>query len=233
MIKAISLDFWGTIAVFNPEYSRARTRLLAANFGLPEDEANARYKRVKSACDQEAEESGHAMTPLNAVSRLVKGTTICPVQLLEQLEQRAREFPPIMHPEIPAVLRRVQKNGIVVGISSNTNFLGGRLVQSFFNIPWNFRVYSDELGVSKPSRHFFRTVRLRAERCASIDSASEILHIGDNSICDVAGAHGVGMMAELVKSPDDTVSILKQYARPSRYGSDSETLPSQLAQVGS
>ena len=217
MIQAISLDFWGTIATFNPEYSRARTKLLAEAFGIPEAEADARYKAIKKACDREAEEAGIAMTPLNAVERLVRGTSICPVELLESLEQRARADPPLLHPEVTPLLREIKERGVVIGISSNTNFLAGRLVQSFFDIPWDFTVYSDELGVSKPSPHFFRTAALRAARHTSLYSNAEVIHIGDNAICDFKGAQAVGMKAELVRNPDDTVSFLKAFTPECRY----------------
>lgn len=216
MNKIISLDFWGTIAVFNPAYAAARTRYLADLFGLPEDEAHARYQFVKRSCDHNAEHSGAAVTPLLAIKTLLGDTILSgernAVTVLADFEQLVRDNPPLLHPEIPDLLAEMRDEGFIVGVASNTNFIAGALVQSIFKLPWAFTVYSDELGVSKPDSAFFETVIKRASECAGLDYPSahiDMLHIGDNSVCDVDGAIQAGIKGRLVKSPDETVGLLR------------------------
>ena len=60
---AISLDFWGTIALHNPDYRAEVTRYFAKILSVSDHEGEARYKLVKDACDLEAEMRGTAVTP--------------------------------------------------------------------------------------------------------------------------------------------------------------------------
>lgn len=213
MIKAISLDFWGTVAVFNPEYAAARTRYLASLFGLPLDEAHSRYQFVKRSCDNEAELKGTAMTPLAAVKRLLAVAPVpvmdSAVTVLEEIENLVRAYPPLFHTPIGDTVLRLQNKGIIVGVSSNTNFIRGSLVEEIFadQIEWDFAVYSDEIGVSKPDPEFFNMV---AKGACSLCVKSLIIHIGDNSVCDLKGAADAGMQSALVKSPEETNTRLEK-----------------------
>jgi putative hydrolase of the HAD superfamily len=214
MIKVVSLDFWGTIAVFNPDYAAARTEFLADLFGLPTEEAHTRYKSVKHHSDKQAETFGTAITPLVAVKRLLEGKKLTrpmsAVDVLAVTERLVLDYPPILHEEIPVLIDQLQQQDIHVGVSSNTNFIAGKLVESIYDLPWDFAVYSDELGVSKPDGDFFRTVLARGRDRAGAIPAHYFLHFGDNENCDVKGAMRVGMDARRVRSPDDTVKMLKR-----------------------
>jgi putative hydrolase of the HAD superfamily len=212
MNKVISLDFWGTIAVFNPEYSKARTRLLSEIFERPEDEAHARYQVVKRGCDHRAETTGEAVTPLVAVKMLLLGSGCkeSPVTVLSRIEELVHTYPPLLHRDVRATIQQLRLDGYIVGVASNTNFIAGALVQKIFDLPWDFAVYSDELGVSKPDKDFFLTVATRAAAAAGSSLLThEITHIGDNSVCDVRGAQAVGMVGLLTKSPSQTMAMLK------------------------
>ncbi|MBK6737835.1 MAG: HAD family hydrolase [Haliea sp.] len=211
MIKAISLDFWGTIAVFNPQYSSARTRYLSDLFGVSEDEASARYKRVKRDFDHRAEQAGAAVTPLVAVKTLLGECPGNAASILRDIEQLVRDHPPLLHPEIPELLMRLNRAGYVVGVSSNTNFLAGKLIQSIFNLAWDFAVFSDELGVSKPDPDFFSTVVVQVNALSSRTiRPGNVIHIGDSAVCDLDGAMTAGLQGLLVNSPDETVFALKE-----------------------
>ncbi len=217
MSKVLSLDFWGTIAVFNPKYSAARTALFARVLKLPEDEAHARYQYVKRKCDHQAEHFGTGVTPLVAIQRVLEGAKVSPdnhpVAILEMLEDLVRKHPPLLHPGIAGCLMELQTYlGWTVGVASNTNFIRGGLVEEIFHkdLRWDFTVYSDEIGVSKPDPAFFHSVVRGARQAKQTRGifASDVLHIGDNSTCDVRGAQRIGMQAELTKSPEQTVAIL-------------------------
>lgn len=218
MSKIISLDFWGTIAVFNPQYAAARKRYLATLFNRPEEEAHARYQYVKRGCDHSAEHFGKAMTPLVAVKTMIEGMKLYPtiaghdphaVNILADFEQMVRDNPPLLHDEFAQLLRDMREEGFIIGVASNTNFIAGALVQSIFNLDWSFAVYSDEIGVSKPDPDFFRTVLVRARKAAGrFVGVDEIIHIGDNSVCDQRGAQRIGMKGWLTHSPDETMQML-------------------------
>lgn len=229
VIKVISLDFWGTVAVFNPEYAKARTAYLAELFNLPEDEAHARYQLIKRTCDAEAEKKGAAITPLRAVKQMLEGSRVqkTALQVLEDIEGLVRAHPPIMNDDIKGTIFDLQRyKGYVVGVSSNTNFIRGALVHDLHDVDWDFEVYSDELGVSKPDPDFFGVVIREGRRAFEQRypdwrgtsypdgrlSVHDMLHIGDNSVCDQRGARAAGMMGWLTKSPQETLGYLDKIA---------------------
>lgn len=205
-IKCISLDFWGTVAVYNPAYAKARTQFLSELFGLPEQEAHARYQFLKRSYDNNAEKTGEAVTPLQAIKSLLSDQNINAVIVLESFEQMVRDHPPILHPDLRQAMIDLQSRDIIVGVSSNTNFIAGSLLQDIFQLPWNFAVYSDEIGLSKPDPDFFRMV-IKKSGCAS----SEIIHIGDNTVCDVHGASEMGIGSKYTSGPEETIQLLNRF----------------------
>lgn len=214
MKQVISLDFWGTVVVFNPEYAKARTAFLAELFELPSDEAHARYQYIKRKCDYDAEHFGTAVSPLVAVKRLLEGQKTTrvtnAVEVLDAINQMVRDHPPLIGDGIlGSILELTHYKGFIVGLSSNTNFIRGQMVQDLLGFDVAFSVNSDEIGVSKPDPDFYRMVRKAGENCGG----SGFLHIGDNSVCDVRGAQRAGMQAMLTKSPKETVRILDDLAK--------------------
>jgi|GEM_PF-2561348 len=215
MPQAISLDFWGTLAVFNPAYSAARTAYLAGLAGISEAEASARYRSVKRRLDGRAEQFGAAVTPALAVRRLLEklppARAIVATEVQLGIEALVRDFPPILTVRTREALRHAADAGIVLCLSSNTNFIGGELLSGLFaDLPFHCRVYSDEVGVSKPHPKFFRAVLRAVLRHRPRIRPEEITHIGDHPICDFAGAERAGMMVVLVRSPADTVATIER-----------------------
>lgn len=216
-MKIVSLDFWGTIAVFNPAYSKARTAFLAKLFGVSEKEADQQYKSIKHGLDQKAEAFGTAYTPLSCVKQLLECRNLTrdtnAVEVLDVIEQLVRDNPPIIEPEMFDVLTEAREQGHVVGISSNTNFIRGSLILEIFgDLVTMFNVHSDEIGVSKPDPDFFRTVIKRAREAAGEPyyCPRAMTHIGDNAKCDVAGATRAKMKGLLTHNPQETISILRE-----------------------
>jgi len=98
----------------------------------------------------------------------------------------------------------------VLCLASNTNFLGGALVTELFpDLPFHGRVYSDEIGASKPHPGFFGEVVREVRRHAPGLDPSEITHVGDHPACDRGGAERAGLAAVLVRSPADTDAAVR------------------------
>jgi FMN phosphatase YigB (HAD superfamily) len=211
--QVISLDFWGTIARFNPAYAAARTAYLAELFGCAEAEASAHYLQIKHQLDARAERHGEALTPLRAVGLLIEGRRCAgeatAEDVLRALEALVRAHPPLLHPEVAGLIAALRARGALVGLASNTNFIAGALIQSIFRLPWDFEVYSDELGASKPHPRFFEAVRARAEARRPGIAPQTITHIGDNAACDHQGAERAGIRGLLTASPEQTVALLR------------------------
>lgn len=213
MQQVISLDFWGTIARFNPAYAAARTAYLAALFGCAEAEASAHYRQIKHQLDAEAEHHGEAVTPLRAVGRLIAGRRCAggatAEAVLAALDALARAHPPLLHPEVPGLLDALRARGVVVGLASNTNFLSGALLAELCPLPLDFAVYSDALGASKPHPAVFAAVLAGAQARRPGLAPQQVTHIGDNPVCDVEGAQRAGMSGLLTASPEQTAALLR------------------------
>lgn len=213
MQQVISLDFWGTIARFNPAYAAARTAYLAELFGCAEAEASAHYRQIKHQLDAQAERHGEALTPLRAVGRLIAGRRLAggatAEAVLAALEALARAHPPLVHPELPGLIGALRARGVVVGLASNTNFLSGALIAERCPLPLDFAVYSDGLGASKPHPAVFAAVLAEAQARRPGLAPHQITHIGDNPVCDVEGAQRAGMVGLLTASPEQTVALLR------------------------
>lgn len=213
MTHALSLDFWGTLAMFNPAYTAARTSLLAELSGLPEAEAAARYKAVKRQLDADAERFGTAVTPTVACERLL--AVLHPVrptasdELRQNLEALARRSQPILTADTASALHRAADAGLVLCLASNTNFLAGALMTELFaGLPLHARVYSDEVGVSKPHPNLFRAVLEDIRRHRPDTTPEQVTHVGDHPVCDQSGAERAGFQAVLVRSPAETVGAI-------------------------
>jgi putative hydrolase of the HAD superfamily len=217
MTRAISLDFWGTVATPNPQYGAARKKFFSELFGIDEDEAHSRYLAVKRHCDSSAEAEGESITPLVAVKRVLadhqRTRTTNAAEVLLELEEIVRKHPPIIHPDIPGLIADLQSHhDVVIGVASNTNFIRGSLQDEHGHIGWDFCVYSDEIGVSKPDPDFFSTVVSEASRrCEERLSPDDVLHMGDNRVCDLGGASKAGLRALLVTDPDNTAAFLRNF----------------------
>lgn len=215
MFKVITLDFWGTLAEANPDYAKARTELLVQTLGMTTEESAGLYLRVKHLLDGDAEASGKSLTPITAMRRLLDHTNcsnLSAASMSFTLQKLAVLFPPRIPDGMLDALSKLRSHGLLVGVASNTNFLGGEFVQGLVGLKsphtLDFSVSSDLVGASKPSRDFFDMVNHAVSDLVGEVATADILHIGDNAICDGDGAKNAGMSCRITKSPAETLSIL-------------------------
>jgi len=95
-------------------------------------------------------------------------------------------------------------------ILSNTGFIKGptlRKVLEQLNIAqyFDFQLYSDEAGLSKPNKEFFQLLLDEIAIIRSIER-DQIIHIGDNIKTDIQGAENMGIKSLQVNS--NNVSLI-------------------------
>lgn len=221
-VNHVSFDVWNTLVVPNPEYAAARNQYLALLFNKPVEEVKAQYTKTKRVFDQAAEYNGES-TPIRQVfARLYNDMGApCNQLVLHEVEIGChalfRRYPPGIVPGMVEMLQQLSAKGYTISIASNTNFISGEMMRSTvfddMEVKFDFQLYSDELGCSKPHIDFFLNIGIAANN-AHIKRGnykllpSNILHVGDNHVCDVFGAHREGMKALLVKDPQHTVELL-------------------------
>lgn len=192
MITNVSLDYYGTIAQPNENYAKLRTEFLSDFFKVTPEVLNQKYKEVKKYIDWVLINDNH-VAHLETLSSLAKklnhsGGESTQVYLSQTLEQLFFENPPIISEKVLSLISQLQNRGLVINIASNTHFSKGRWIKSHMsNIQclnlFNFTLFSDEIGYSKPQFGFFRTLVDRAGVMPE-----NICHVGDSLACDGAAA---------------------------------------------
>jgi FMN phosphatase YigB (HAD superfamily) len=213
-LKVVSLDVWNTLIRANPNFAWARTRYLSTELSLPVNIINAAYREIKDTADRVAENKGECvsnMTIYKSFLSLLGRHHYNWLKLRRGLERIFAKYPPYAMPETIETLRDLQTRGIALSIASNTNFIRGdalyNIVLKTWEIDWKFLVFSDQLLQAKPHPRFWNIVTRRAKKFAGA-KPWEILHIGDNKICD-----GACLIANIkfqhINGPIDLVQVLE------------------------
>ena len=226
-IKHVSLDAWNTILIPNTQYAIRRSYILAEAFSCSPEFAAKAYTAVKRRLDKHAEEAGEGYTTEYVYNELLAAfprhlnVDIEELRVL-RIEDEFLNTPPSILEETKTAIQSLKNRGITVSISSNTNFISGRILGRFLQEQvgnFDFMLFSDTMQMShsaksgwfipaKPSPAFFSAV---AKYCSVLHpeiSAENILHIGDNEICDYNGAKNFGFQAKLLTSVNDLPEML-------------------------
>jgi putative hydrolase of the HAD superfamily len=228
-IKHISFDFYNTFATPNPTFAKERNDLLANLFGLTDDEIKKIYKTLKDFYDSCAAQDGVAGTPILAWSSFLDVLNenfdsmdawqiTSPVAIYNDVAELFVQYPPSLAPNIETLLDRLSQDNITFSITSNTNFVGGYVLdQVIYDMLINvspdqwFTLYSDDVGVSKPHRIIFETMFSTLNLARRDVQKSEVLHVGDMQETDIVGAEQFGINALLISNPDELVEKVGAY----------------------
>lgn len=213
-IKHVSFDFWNTLAKGNKQFAEARKVFVADHLGLPLVDVEAVYRELKDGADREAEEHGIGLSSAQTYDRfMARLGRPCEdwTPLRNGMERLFREFPPIVLPENVEALQALQARGYTLSIGSNTNFIRGHTLNevtiSTLGVEWAYQVFSDEVQHSKPNDYFWKMVTDRAWIHTST-KPHEILHVGDNMICD-GGCREADIQFAYVNGPAELAAVLK------------------------
>ncbi len=206
IIEAVTVDFWSTIALDrNHQDRRAFRQKLLSRFlrerGLPVEENRLseelaafstrwhdtwlRSRRTLTAIDQ-------ATDLLNIFSPGSDEASI--QQLARQMDDALLEMPPEPMPGVKAALAELAEH-FPMALICDTGISGGanidRLLERWGLLAYlPHRVYSEQLGVSKPHAAMF----LRASELLAVPQ-QRLVHIGDLDQTDILGAKSIGMAA--------------------------------------
>lgn len=228
MIKHLSFDFWNTLGIANKTFARIRSEILSdfsESDGYFEDKHNhtpeycrAAYTAVKQEMDG-YERNGAYFSTDTCYERLMDHLEIeLPYHLMALMKARIWQafvnFPPTILPETVAELKRLKAKGYTMSIGSNTNFIPGQVIIDCVLKQlevFDFYIFSDAIGCSKPVYDFFAEVELGAHTLYddSHIKLAEILHIGDSERFDKFGAEYYGMPAHLITGPEALPQFLQ------------------------
>lgn len=201
VIKAVTFDFWNTIARVAPgAMTEARRRAVAAacESGEVEVEAElliASLEEVGLSWERSWAEGRH-LHPREGAEALVRALGIegaAREMVAEAFLGAGREVELELAPDIRSTLEALGERGIRLGIVCDVGFSGGELLRELLAQEgllghfhgWGF---SDEVGHYKPAPQIFEATLTALEA-----RPQEAMHVGDLRRTDVAGAAALGM----------------------------------------
>ena len=107
-----------------------------------------------------------------------------------------------------------------MNILSNTAFIKGETLRKILNEItlseyFDFLIFSDEVGYSKPNIEIFKMMWdeiLKIRKDSSILKKEEVIHVGDNLSADIEGAKKFGFDSLQNNSNEKSIIQLLEYA---------------------
>ena len=210
----LSFDLWLTLIKSHPEFKQKRNLLFRDFFEIEHgiEKVNEVIRYYDVLCNNINEKTGLNIDTyeiyyliLSALNvDLNKNGTDRFLQFYGHTEELFLEYKPVLiYSDIEKVFKKVTDEGRSINILSNTAFIKGntlRKVLEYYNLAeyFKFQIYSDEVGLSKPNTEIFQLVFDEVSKYKTIEK-KDVLHVGDNSIADYAGATKFGFNAHLLK----------------------------------
>lgn len=218
MLRAVTVDFWGTLVLDGPgSDDRYRERRLAdfeALLGAAGLAVSAR--RLLRGYEQSARElawiwsENRDVPVLRHVTSILEGAEaglsarVAPGTLDALAEAYARPallVPPRAAEGARAALRSLAGRGLRLAVVSNTMRTPGtalRKILAHHGLLDSFEhaTFSDEVGVRKPAAEIFH---LTLSRLGT--APGEAVHVGDDAVLDVRGARDAGLRTVQVVAP--------------------------------
>lgn len=210
----LSFDLWLTLIKSNPEFKSKRNLLFKDFFDVDStiEKVNGVVRYYDVLCNNINERTGSNIDTyeiyyliLNALNLDINKISTDKLELFyKETELLFLKYKPeLLYKNIPALFDEITKQGKTINLLSNTAFIKGktlRKILSHYELEnhFNFQIYSDEVGISKPNSQIFQLVFDQANEIKKT-TKKEILHIGDNIVADYNGALNFGFDAHLLK----------------------------------
>lgn len=210
LIRAVTLDLWGTLFLDGPgsdeRYGRQRlTGMQAVLAGVGIAVAPAKLERAYAATgrwlgrfwqmNRDVSVREHVEALLAAVDPALSDRLSAPTMaaLVRAYASPALVAPPAIDPGARKVLETLAADGVVLAVVSNTMRTPGEVVRQVLAdselLPlFKVLTFSDECGIRKPSPAIFRLTL-----AALGVPPEEAVHVGDDPILDVEGARDAGL----------------------------------------
>ena len=204
MLKAITFDCWNTLiylndpaATFEHRAERVRQAISRQGLDLPVEGLSRELREIWEQTLRQQIELGVDHPPIDQVLQLVaryklKGDPASIQDLYRAYTEAVLEDPPRLMPGAAEVLQQLSRK-FKLGLICNTGSTPGAVLRKILQQYQlaNFlreKLFSNELGIAKPNPEIFR---LALEKMGV--KAEEALHVGDDPVTDILGAHQVGM----------------------------------------
>ena len=224
-IKHYSFDLWLTIIKSNPIFKKERAIFFHKNFNFNNQSLEfieKVFRNVDLMCNAINEKTGGnidseemylmVLYQINNSYNCFQNIDLTDLYL--KIELLVFEYSPILFDKNTfSVLEKLkQNNDVSLNILSNTAFIKGstlKIILDNLNVSqyFDFQIYSDEVGFSKPNPKLFSLLTDEIKQCRKdlILTKNQIMHIGDNEIADIQGAKTAGLETFLINSNNKNI----------------------------
>jgi putative hydrolase of the HAD superfamily len=224
-----SFDLWLTLIKSNPEFKIQRTEIFHRDFNPYNksiDEVAKVFRQVDLMCNAVNENTGknidseemHLMviSLINDNRLNIRDVDISKLYL--DMEALLFNYLPVLYSPvtIEVIDHLKNKSGGTFSLLSNNGFIKGvtlKKVLSELKIDqyFDFQLYSDEAGMSKPNPAFFELMLQNIKRVNHPKqiNLNNIIHVGDNPVTDIEGANTAGIKSMLINSGNQDITSLK------------------------
>ena len=222
-----SFDLWLTLIKSNPDYKSERAGIFYRDYNSqkkPLEEIAAIFRQVDMMCNAINEKSGKnidsdemylmVLIMISEDPSYIKSVDVAGLYVdMENLV--LNNLPLIYDNETIGVIKHLKEKGNTLSILSNTGFIKGSVLRKVIaelraGDYFDFQLYSDEAGLSKPNPEFFKMMIAGAKHANQPDEIglTDIIHIGDNTFTDINGAAQAGINSLLVNSNKNSIATL-------------------------
>lgn len=222
-LKHVSFDLWLTLIKSDPVFKPLRNDLFIRHFDIRQsaEQVTAAFRYFDLLFNRINEKTGGNLQQTEMLYLILDHLKVDIEQVsaadmaayyVEMEQLFFTHHPRLIDAATIPILQAIRGNGCSVNILSNTGFILGKSLRQLLEVlqlePYfDFQVYSDEVGCSKPSAdmygHVFSTVNQNR-----LVQKEEILHIGDNEIADYKGAQQFGFRTALIDTDKNILSNL-------------------------
>jgi putative hydrolase of the HAD superfamily len=228
MFLHYSFDLWLTLIKSNPYFKIERTKIFHRDFnptGKSIDEVAKAFRQVDLMCNAVNESTGKNIDAdemyLMVISLIndnqLSLADIDTAKLYQDMDKLLFYYLPVVYSSvtIPTLQHLKEKGGSTFSLLSNTGFIKGAtlrkvLVELKMNEYFDFQLYSDEVGMSKPNPALFFLMMQHIQRINTGETINlnKIIHIGDNPKADIEGANAAGIKSLLINSNNQSILSL-------------------------
>lgn len=225
--KHYSFDLWLTLIKSHPSFKQERNRFFFDNFnqkGKSLEEVTRIFRQVDLMCNAINEKTGNNLEAeemyLMVISAMNDHTisfhNIDLTKLYDEMEQLVFKHLPVIYcNNTSGALSRLKEENNTISLLSNTAFIKGRTLREVLkrleiHHLFDFQLYSDEVGMSKPNQELFQLMirTVTSGRKEGDINLKEIIHIGDNIKADIEGGSIAGISTLLINSNDKSILSL-------------------------
>jgi len=213
----ISFDVWNTLVKPNKRFAEERTKLISDLTNCSVEHVKHVYTQTKTFVDQIAEHNNfpNALPSLEVYQLLLdnlnSATPVDPRIVQFKVNFLFRKHSPLIEQSVRDAIEYCYNNNISMSIASNSNFISGNemhpWLQREFSNKFPIGLYSDAFSIAKPNQRFFSKLLPYVQYKNMLPS--QVLHIGDNKICDGIGPQSVGFQSMVIAGPDQLFTTIK------------------------